>query len=465
MKKIQNILLIILLVMPILVFAETCDTNSIKIDSLKIKETNGNAKEKVEATKNGTEINVNLDMQNVGDSIIYEALLKNDSDEDYYLDESYLIVDTDYMEYSITSSDDSNIIKANSSKTFNVKLKYRKEVEESSYESGKYTDRNNLSLNLKTESKNPYTSDYIALYLAIFYLSVFGLMYLFIKKKKTEELTILLLINLLVPLSVNALCKTEIKVNSIINIEKRELATFHISCSPIEYKYYKGMTFGEWIKSDLYEDNIDGTFHSLKDCEGVYGKNRGCAYTHKDSPYIIDYSTYNYYEKREECRYPDECEEINNEAYKATLSNNIYDTFEECNSINEGDICKKINDKYMAIITNIYANEEQCNSYINTYSYEYSVCSIVPKAYREKYYSISEFRTYESCSPLKRNEDDCKQVTFDYFSPTIKENPESRGKFILTKSYSYYENIEGQFLFDYRDKIQSDYAYDCIGDN
>ena len=461
-RIITTIFLLLIMILPIAVIAETCDVNSVKIESLSVKQKNGNVQEVTEATKNGTEVNVNLNMQEVGDSIIYETIVKNSSNEDYYLDDSYLIVDTDYMEYSITSEDDSNIIKANSKKKFDIKVKYRKEVEETAYVSGKYSDTNNLQLSLKTESKNPFTADYIALYLSIFYLSVFGLMYLFVKKRKIEEITIVLLAALLVPLSVNALCKAQITVNSKVNIEKKELSIFRLDCSPIEFKFYKGMTFGDWVKSSLYEDNIEGTYNSLEECENIFGTNRGCAFDSTEHVYGIKNSNYRYRYNEEDCDNKDNCVEYVNQLYAAKFAYRVFDTNEQCKNYYDGNDCEYIDGKYMVLDTTIHESEEACNEYIINHPHPYQACSLIPKIYKEEIIDYSTYSTLEECERVKPLGKQCEPLTFNYYKPTLKEtNYEERGRFTFNKRDAYYHYIGGVYTFNYNDVLKDDSPYIC----
>ena len=92
MKK-NNILLIILFCLffiPYIVKAETCEIDKIKLDSITIDNKSDNITELDTATVSGKNINLNLSMSEVGDNITYKIIVKNDSDEDYELDNSNL---------------------------------------------------------------------------------------------------------------------------------------------------------------------------------------------------------------------------------------------------------------------------------------------------------------------------------------------------------------------------------------
>ena len=459
MKRNQTLLLILLLIVPIIVLAETCDSNSVKIESLEIKARNGNASEVEETTKNGTTINANLHMMEVGDSIVYKAVLKNDSDEDYYLDNSYLIVDTDYMEYSITAEDESNIIEANSSKSFDIKLRYRQQVQDSSFTSGKYTDDNNLVIGLATKTNSPFTSDYIALYLSIFYLSVFALMYLFVKRKKIEETVIVLLVALLFPLSVKALCQTQITINSKINVEKLELATFTIECNGgISYQYYKGMTFGEWVRSSLYEDNIDTSFETVEECERIFGSNRGCKYAGYWDAYTYRILYYNYRATPDLCDPNNTCERAENEIYGVAYE---YDTLDECKHQNGNIGCEQLNDKYIYRTTYYEKTEERCNIRAANLPRTNTICTLVPVIYKEKIEYDGIFDTLENCQNAGGGNNDCSIKRIHYYGPTIRETDNAtRGRFDFYPNYISYEG-RGNAIFQYDQVIDNTTPYVC----
>ena len=59
-------------------------------------------------------ISLNLKLYEVGDSISYNMTIKNDSEEDYMLDEDAFKTDSEYIEYSLRTNDNSNVVKAGS---------------------------------------------------------------------------------------------------------------------------------------------------------------------------------------------------------------------------------------------------------------------------------------------------------------------------------------------------------------
>ncbi len=151
------------------------------------------------------------------DFIEFEIVLKNNSKEDYYLNNNSLVSKSDYIEYSIQSKDNSNTIKANSSKTFYVKALYKTKVENTDYQDGYYVDNNEFILPISnSQNSNPSTGVNIA-FIAI---CIFILLISLSSLSKRSEL-ILILTVLLIPTGVLAICKTNIMIDSTINIKKK----------------------------------------------------------------------------------------------------------------------------------------------------------------------------------------------------------------------------------------------------
>ncbi len=134
--------------------AKTCDTDKVSITSITLKEKYGNVEEIKEATVNGKNIKLNLSMSDVGDNIKYEIIVKNDSDEDYEVDGNTFNLSSNYISYVISSDDNSNVIKANASKTMYLNVKYIREVPTEEFQSGEYNDNNTMMIGLSNQNIN-----------------------------------------------------------------------------------------------------------------------------------------------------------------------------------------------------------------------------------------------------------------------------------------------------------------------
>ena len=222
MKKIMISLLLIFLLMPVFVNAETCDLDKISISSITMENKSDTVTELDEANASGKNISLKLDMVNVEDNINYKITIKNDSKSDYELDNNSFNSGSEYIVYSVKSEDNNNIVKAKSSKSFLLNVQYKNKIPEDKFTNGEFNYSKNLKLVLSADSlKNPNTfNSIIFVVIILLFLSIITL--ISIKKKKTPK-SIVLLGLLLIPISVNAVCKYEININSKIIIEGKDL--------------------------------------------------------------------------------------------------------------------------------------------------------------------------------------------------------------------------------------------------
>ena len=231
MKKLKLIIPIFLILMfiPLYVNAETCDTNKIIISSITVEEESNNVEELSEATVDGKIINLNLSMKEVGDNITYKIVVKNDSKEDYELDENSFNLNSNYINYTFESEDDTNIVGKNSSKVVYLKVNYANEVPNEAFESGTYNDNQTMKVNLSTGDtisvpdtiKNPNTGiqSYILILFIILFVSIST--YILLRKKKYAKFMILIIVSaIIIPMSAYALCKCDIIVESNVKIVK-----------------------------------------------------------------------------------------------------------------------------------------------------------------------------------------------------------------------------------------------------
>ena len=139
MKRIISLLVITILFIPVVVNAAQCDTTKVYIDSIGIENTNGNVIELEDATAQDKKVNLNLRMSTKDDEILYKVVLKNDSEDDYEINKNSIKLNSDYIEYSLESNNN-NIVKAKSSRTIYLRVKYKTEVDPSKFVNGEYQD-------------------------------------------------------------------------------------------------------------------------------------------------------------------------------------------------------------------------------------------------------------------------------------------------------------------------------------
>ena len=208
--KISKFFIFIILLLPFIVKAESCDLDSISIASINLEDKSDNVTEFDEATANGNKINLNLNMVDVGDNVVYKVVVKNNSDDDFSLDKSSFNLSSDYIDYIIESDDNSNVVKANSSKTIYLKVKYANEVPEESFDNGTYNDNKVVAVNLSS-GINPNTAVYSCLIIFLILLISSIVIFVLLKNKKIPKYMIFVFaVLLIIPVCVYALCKYEI---------------------------------------------------------------------------------------------------------------------------------------------------------------------------------------------------------------------------------------------------------------
>lgn len=274
MKKLLFSIILFMMFMPMFVNAETCDTDKISISSITVESKTDSVEELDEATANGKSINLNLSMSNVGDNIEYKIVVKNDSNEDYELDKNSLNISSDFIKYTLESEDDTNIVKANSSKVVYLKVNYANEVPDDAFESGTYNDNKSITLNLSTGDtinvpdtlKNPNTGvqSYILILFIILLVSI--TVYVLLKKMKYTKFMILIIgTAIIIPISVCALCTCEIKVDSNVEINKKSICITEGVVGEIHLlPYIENVTWNQYYEmvDDKTKEELDFLWES-----------------------------------------------------------------------------------------------------------------------------------------------------------------------------------------------------------
>ena len=218
MKNIKVMLLVFLLILllPFMINAKECEKNSIKLESILLKEKTDYEEEKSPAKAKNNTINIDLKMYEPGDFVEYKLKVKNTSNEDFYFDKSFIDLESDYLDYVLSYGDNTNLVQAQTEKEVLLRIQYKKEIPKSAYESQKYTDKSSFNINLTNKDTmiNPKTGTKIFILFIMIILIIIGITRILIEKNK--KVNILLLIKrvlLVIPISVFAVCMNEIKVN------------------------------------------------------------------------------------------------------------------------------------------------------------------------------------------------------------------------------------------------------------
>ncbi len=211
----KKILFIIILLIPFITYAEECN---LEIKDIQIKD-NKNVIENNKPVLNCTNIDLDLTMNTVGDYIIYQIDISNNTNDNYEIEK---LINDDNIEYTILS--DTNII-ANRVNTIELKVEYKKEFE--TYTNGKYEHKKTLTTNFN-KMDNPNTKDHIILIVFILVISI--VLFMILKNIKVPKYLILII--LLIPIVIYATNKETITINSKINVIPKTLLINSINTKP-----------------------------------------------------------------------------------------------------------------------------------------------------------------------------------------------------------------------------------------
>ena len=285
MKKI--IAFIIVLFLPVIVLAQ-----DVGIKSINLVEKGDFVEVVKEPTYEGLNINFDLKFNNVGDSATYKVVLENKDEENYFVN---LKADSDskYILYTLDSDLDTNIVKAKSTTSIYVIVKYANEVPSYKLTNNKYSETNNVKISLTnnkgeeviTDSAtknaaivvNPNTGNIvlrirnsnivISLYTVGIVLLIAIIAIIVLKKLKVKKYLSMMLIlgMILIPGISMALKEITLTINSKIEIEPKVLKTFKVRKlnkeagkfdKAVTYTYEEGMTLSDWLESKYNIDKL-----------------------------------------------------------------------------------------------------------------------------------------------------------------------------------------------------------------
>ena len=303
MKRILQIIMICILFIPLLVNAETCDNDKITISSIELENKSNNVEELDNATSSYNNININLNMSNVGDNIKYKIVIKNDSNKDYYLNKKSIKTSSNYIDYNVESGDNSNIVKAKTAKAFYLNILYKKQVPADTFENGSFNDEITMKVNLSSDNiRNPNTG--IKYYLIIAFIIIIMIVTaISLKNKRKNNRFEFLIIGLalFLPIGVKALCSVDININSKIIIDKPIVCgSFeNDSWSDISYNVKNGNDACYHV-GDTKEVELDGFgTHTVRiankstpsECEQTIFSETACGFVVEFSDIIVGYTS------------------------------------------------------------------------------------------------------------------------------------------------------------------------------
>ena len=222
MKKLFLLCFTLIIIIPLFAKAETNNSTGIIIESITRDITSDVSIEKSEPIIEGSKVNLNLDFNEEGSFIKYILVIKNNSKNDFVLNKELVNFNTNYINYDIKSVDESDTIKVGESKNLILTIKYIKEVDDTKYENGVLNDAKTISFDLigvERNIPNPDTGVNNPLIRLIILLVIVGSLYLLLKRKSFKKYMIWLLL-LMIPISINAISKFNISINSNVTILK-----------------------------------------------------------------------------------------------------------------------------------------------------------------------------------------------------------------------------------------------------
>ena len=267
MKKVILTIIVLIMLLPFVVKASSCDASSVTIESISVEEKTGTAIEKSNASVENNDINLDLSMNEVGDSITYKIDVRNDSDEDMKIDkDTFNVNDSEYIKYTF-NNEESVFVRSKTTSTVFLRIEYHSEVPTNLLESGSYEEKEDITFSVSTRTSiieeiiNPKTGDIRVIIVAIvLVLSAFA--YLIFSKEK--PLAIVIIITLIViPTITYALCELEFNIKT--NIEIKNIAEFAAG-EEVNNRIFE-ISNGNSVKSFKRSNTLPDTVKSLADSQ------------------------------------------------------------------------------------------------------------------------------------------------------------------------------------------------------
>ena len=232
MKKYILLIILLIIFIPVLVNAETFDKDIITIESVSIDSKSNYVEEVNETTYEGLSIKFDLKFNEVNDYAKYKIIINNSTNADYEITESSNFDNSEYITYEYSYEDDNKVVQKNSKKTMYITIKYDKKVPEESFVNGSFVMTNNLVINFGNETnegtgaiKNPITRGNLYIIVLILLITFLLSIILYKVTKKKQFLSLFIISIVLLPISIYAIEKFQIKVESKIEIEKPTICT------------------------------------------------------------------------------------------------------------------------------------------------------------------------------------------------------------------------------------------------
>ena len=216
--KVLFLLFVSIIIIPTIVKAEDCSIeDTIEISNIEIKNKSDNTIQKSNPIIINKKLSLDLKMKDIGDFIEYKIRLKNNSKEKYNLELNN--TDSNYFKYYINGEDGINIINSNEEKDVILKIEYKEAIPDNLLNNKIYNENKNFAINqvntnnsIIQELNNPKTYNLYMIIIFILFIVIFVLYRMGIKSKNI--MIIIFTISIFLPISIYALCKYEIQIDS-----------------------------------------------------------------------------------------------------------------------------------------------------------------------------------------------------------------------------------------------------------
>ena len=264
MKKILFSIIMFILVLPVVVFAD----NEAEIKSIEFIEKSEGTTVVNEASTDGVKVNLDLVFHDVDDYASYKIILKNNTGTSLYINDDIFNSSKEYIKYNFIYEDGKNIIKSGEEKEVTLKVTYADSVPKNLYRNAEYDASSDDPLILSDKLINlPNTLKNIGILgIAVLIISSACILmgvYVVLKnnKKSTINTLLLLLLLLLIPKGASALLKYEIPIDSkiLIKASKENPCTFEGNLvqgaqfvnGQYTYRYMQRKTYNSWANVTL----------------------------------------------------------------------------------------------------------------------------------------------------------------------------------------------------------------------
>ena len=211
MKKMTLFIIFIFTMLIIPITTNAKDFN-VSIDSVSLEEKSDGTTNLKKETFSNLDLNFNLRFFEVGDYAKYKIVLRNDSDEDYYIKDDDVL--DKYLKYGYSFDDNSNKLSANSTKNIYLTITYNNKVSDELLIDNKYSEQSKLSIVILDNGGNivnPETGSLLSMIMIGLLILCFVCSLLLIRNKKVKAFILLILI---APLTVFALDTLEINLKT-----------------------------------------------------------------------------------------------------------------------------------------------------------------------------------------------------------------------------------------------------------